>query len=236
VTDPKEIVRTGYDAIAQRISEWKVPGVPRRRLVAQLLDFLPPAGADVLELGCGEGLPVARMVAERHSYTGVDISPVQVERARRNVPGATFREADYTRLELAPESFDAVVAILTITHVPREEHAGLLRAIFGWLRPGGYLLASFGVSDLERDVDDDWLGAPMFFSHFDAETNRALLREAGFELVVDEIVEQDEGEHGIARFLWVIAAKPKGRQWPPRPGRGRPGLGGSHSGKNVTRM
>jgi cyclopropane fatty-acyl-phospholipid synthase-like methyltransferase len=185
-----------------------VPGVPRRRLVAQLLELLPPAGADVLELGCGEGLPAARMLAERHTYTGVDISAVQVERARRNVPGATFVDADYTRLELAPESFDAVVAILTITHVPREEHEGLLRAIFEWLRPGGYFLASFGVGDLAGDVDEDWLGAPMFFSHFDAETNRGLLREAGFELVLDEIVEQDEGEYGIARFLWVIARKP----------------------------
>jgi SAM-dependent methyltransferase len=208
MTDPKEVVRAGYDAIAQRISEWKVPGVPRRRLVAQLLDLLPPGGADVLELGCGEGLPAARMLAERHAYTGVDISPVQVERARRNVPGATFVEADYTRLELPPESFDAVVAILTITHVPREEHAELLRRVFSWLRPGGYLLASFGVSDLAGDVDDDWLGAPMFFSHFDAETNRALLQEAGFELIVDEVIEQDEGEYGIARFLWVLAQTP----------------------------
>jgi SAM-dependent methyltransferase len=134
---------------------------------------------------------------------------VQVERARRNVPGGRFLVADYTRLELPPESFDAVAAILTITHVPREEHAGLLRKIHGWLRPGGHFLASFGVGDLEGDVDGDWLGAPMYFSHFDAETNRRLLREAGFELIVDEIVEQDEGEHGVARFLWVIAAKPK---------------------------
>jgi SAM-dependent methyltransferase len=207
VSDPKEIVRTGYDVIAQRISEWQVPGVPRRRLVARLLDLLPPAGADVLELGCGEGVPVARMLAECHSYTGVDISPVQIERARRNVPDGRFLEADYTRLELPQESFDAVVAILTITHVPREEHAQLLASIFGWLRPGGWFLASFGVGDLEADVDEDWLGAPMFFSHFDAETNRRLLRGAGFELVVDEIVEQDEGEHGIVRFLWVIGRK-----------------------------
>jgi SAM-dependent methyltransferase len=207
VSDPKEVVRSGYDAIAQRISEWKVPGVPRRRLVARLLELLPPGGADVLELGCGEGLPVARMLAERHTYTGVDISRVQVERARRNVPGATFVEADYTRLDVPPESFDAVVAILTITHVPREEHAGLLRAIFEWLRPGGYFLASFGVGDLEGDVDEDWLGAPMYFSHFDADANRALLREAGFELLVDEVVAQDEGEYGIARFLWVIGRK-----------------------------
>jgi hypothetical protein len=47
----------------------------------------------------------------------------------------------------------------------------------------------------------------MFFSHFDAETNRKLLREAGFELLVDEVVAQDEGEYGIARFLWILGRK-----------------------------
>ena len=206
MTDPKEIVRSGYDAIAQRISEWKVPGVPRQRLVAQLLDLLPPAGADVLELGCGEGVPAGQMLAARHSYTGVDISPVQVERAHRNVPGATFVEADYTRLELPPESFDAVVAILTITHVPREEHAELLRSIFRWLRPGGYFLASFGAGDLVGDVDEDWLGAPMFFAGEEPETNLEHLCERGFELLRAELVPQVEFGREV-QFLWVLARR-----------------------------
>jgi hypothetical protein len=40
----------------------------------------------------------------------------------------------------------------------------------------------------------------MYWSHFDAETNRTLLREAGFDVLeADEI--EDEGETP----LWVIA-------------------------------
>jgi hypothetical protein len=48
----------------------------------------------------------------------------------------------------------------------------------------------------------------MFFSGFDAETNRRLVREAGFELLSDELVWMREPE-GDAAFLWVLARKPQ---------------------------
>ena len=48
----------------------------------------------------------------------------------------------------------------------------------------------------------------MFFSGFDADTNRRLVREAGFELLVDELVWMQEPESEVA-FLWVLARKPE---------------------------
>ena len=47
----------------------------------------------------------------------------------------------------------------------------------------------------------------MFFSGYDAETNRRLVREAGFELLADELVFMREPESEVA-FLWVLARKP----------------------------
>ena len=88
-----------------------------------------PEGADVLELGCGAGLPMTARLADGRRLTGVDISPEQVERARRNVPNATFIAADMTALDLESGSFDAVVAFYALTHVPREELPGLLGRI-----------------------------------------------------------------------------------------------------------
>jgi SAM-dependent methyltransferase len=206
VADPKALVARSYDQIALRYAAWRVEGNPAMRFVRELGARLPQ-GADVLELGCGRGVPVARELAKRHRVTGVDISAAQVELARHHVPEATFVHADYTALDVAPSSFDAVVAILTITHVPRREHAALLQRIAGWLRPGGFLLCSLGVGDTPDAVEEDWLGAPMFFSHFDAETNRGLVRAAGFESLLDEIVAMHEEGHGEARFLWVLGQR-----------------------------
>ena len=65
-------------------------------------------------------------------------------------------------------------------HVPREEQPALLGRILGWLKPGGLFLASMSHVGGE-DRTDEWLGVEMFFSGFDAETNRRLIRQAGFE-------------------------------------------------------
>ena len=206
VADPKRLVARSYDQIALRYAAWRVEGNPAMRFVREL-DARLPDGADVLELGCGRGVPVARELAKRHRLTGVDISAAQVELARHHVPEASFVHADYTALDVAPTSFDAVVAILTITHVPRAEHAALLTRIASWLRRDGFLLCSLGAGDAPDAVEEDWLGAPMFFSHFDADTNRRLLRSAGFELILDEVVPMHEEGHGEARFLWVLAQR-----------------------------
>jgi cyclopropane fatty-acyl-phospholipid synthase-like methyltransferase len=208
VADPKGLVARGYDQIALRYAAWNVEGNPAMRFVREL-DARLPDGADVLELGCGRGVPVGRELAKRHRLTGIDISAAQIELARHHVPEASFIHADYTDLDVAPSSFDAVVAILTLTHVPREEHPALLARIARWLRDGGFLLCSLGTRDMPGAVEEDWLGAPMFFSHYDADTNRRLLREAGFDLLLDEIVAMHEDGHGEVRFLWVLAQKPE---------------------------
>jgi len=120
-----------------------------------------------------------------------------------------FVQADITRLDLPPARFAAVIAFYTITHVPREEHASLLGNIATWLRPGGFFVASMGAGDDPGTVEDDWLGAPMYFSAFDADTNQRLVREAGLELLSAEAITRDEDGVPVT-FLWVVARKPDG--------------------------
>ena len=206
----REIVRRGYDAIADRYAEWtqnEITGAPNVRYLERLTALLPD-GSEVLELGCGNGEPAARMLSQRHTYVGVDLSAAQLERARKHVPKATFLHSDYTKLERDFSSVDAVVALWTIPHVPRDEHADLFARIHDWLRPGGLFLAALTFGGDAGSVQESFLGAPMFFSGWDADTNRRLLRDAGFELLEDELVTQDEGEEGKATFLWVIARRP----------------------------
>ena len=148
MSDPKEVVRRGYDAIAERYNEWADSfETPEREWVDKLLARLPP-GSDVLDLGCGGGRGAAQALAARHRYTGVDLSEAQLERARTRLPRATFLRADATGLDLAPASFDAVVSLFMLGHVPRAEQEPLLRAVATWLRPGGLLLATLGTACL----------------------------------------------------------------------------------------
>lgn len=70
--------------------------------------------------------------------------------------------------------------------------------------PGGYFLGSLSAHGLSDGVQADFIGVPMYFSGYDAATNRTLLRDAGFALVVDEIVSFDEPS-GPSTFQWVLA-------------------------------
>lgn len=214
VGDPKEIVRAGYDAIADRYAEWAASfESPVARWLAKFVERVPE-GARVLELGCGGDNPSTRELVSRYDYLGVDLSGAQIERARRASPGARFEVGDATRLELEPASFDGVVSLFMLGHVPRAEQGPLLARIAGWLRQGGWLLATLGTAEAEDEVDDDWLGAPMFFASFDEEANRRLLERAGLELVDARVVPFEEPGHGLVRFMWVLALKSHSRHEP----------------------
>ena len=177
------------------------------RWVEKLLELLPN-GSDVLELGCGGGGPATLRLAEFHRVLGVDMSPRQIERARERVPDATFRCADATELEVEPTSFDAIVSLYMLGHVPRAEQASLLASMASWLREGGDLLATMGTANAEDEVADDWLGAPMFFASFDEAENRRMLADAGFELLEAKVIPVEEPGHGRVSFMWILARKP----------------------------
>jgi cyclopropane fatty-acyl-phospholipid synthase-like methyltransferase len=205
--DPRtELVGRGYDKIGERFTKWRdqIVGDPRREWEQRLVSRLQ-GGARVLELGCGAGMPDTQRLATRFQVTGVDISAQQVRRARAAVPEAEFIQADFTALELEPESFDAVVSFYAFNHVPRELLAPLFARIHRWLVPGGLLMTALGAGDTEAWTGD-WLGAPTFFSSFPPDVNTRLVKEASFQIIRDELVTLHEPD-GDATFQWVLAKR-----------------------------
>ncbi len=199
-----EIVREGYDTIADAFADWRdrIENDPRDDWRNDLAARLPD-GARVLELGCGNGVDT-RLLAERFHVTGVDVSGEQIARARAAVPDATFIQADFTELDLPAGSFDAVASFYVFNHVPRERLEPLYERINSWLVPDGLFLTALGCSDTAAWTGE-WLGTTMFFSSFPPETNSLQLRRAGFRLLRESVIELHEPE-GLAQFQWVLAA------------------------------
>jgi 2-polyprenyl-3-methyl-5-hydroxy-6-metoxy-1,4-benzoquinol methylase len=196
--DPKEIVRRGYDALSHRYRADDAGEGHYAGWLAGLRERLPPGGA-VLDLGCGAGVPVARaLAADGFAVTGVDLSQVQVERARRLIPGARFLRADATHVEFAAGSFDAVVCLYTLIHLPLDEQPALLGRVAGWLRPGGWLLATTG-QRAWTGTEDGWLGgsATMWWSHADAAAYRGWIERAGLEVTEQGFVPEGDGGHAL---------------------------------------
>jgi SAM-dependent methyltransferase len=207
VTDPRtSLVAAGYDAMVDTYEAWKgrIEGDPTAEWCAELVERLAP-GATVIELGCGGGTEETRLLAERFRLTGIDISAVQLERARQRVPAAVYLQADITTIGRPAGSLDAVAAFYVLNHLPRELLGPLFERIHEWLRPGGLLLASLGASD-NPGWRGDWLGAPMYFAGFSPDINRQLLDAAGFTRIRDELVTIREPA-GDATFHWVLVQR-----------------------------
>jgi ubiquinone/menaquinone biosynthesis C-methylase UbiE len=205
--DTVDLVERGYDRVAESYLATK--GADATTIAAlEDLGRRLPSGAAVLDLGCGAGVPATRWLSERFAVTGVDVSARQLELARRHVPTATFVKADMVAVDFAPGSFDAVVALHSIIHVPRVEHAGLLRKTSAWLKPGGLMLAALSLRAYEGE-DEDWegWGAPMRWSHYDRKTNERMLGEAGFEILRSEALSGGGTGDAEETWLWVLARK-----------------------------
>ena len=160
----------------------------RRAFLADV-DF--PAGAEVLEVGCGTGVLTRVLAAlpEVDRVVGVDIAESLLQKARELAPGLTFEQADARSLPFDDERFDVVVFDSTFSHVPEPERA--VREAFRVLRPDGLLAAFDGdyatttVALAEHDPLQTCVDAMMANSVTDRRIMRrlpALLRQNGFEL------------------------------------------------------
>lgn len=202
--DPKQVVRRGYDALSRRYDEATGADSKYGEWIQPLIARLEP-GSRILDLGCGSGVPVARaLTAAGHHVVGVDISEVQISRARELVPDGEFVNADVMGVEFPAESFDAVVSLYALIHMPLDEQPQLLARVANWLQPGGKFVCTTGHTAW-TGTDDNWLdgGAAMWWSHADAATYRGWLTDAGFTIDSETFV--PEGNSGHALF-WTRRA------------------------------
>ena len=202
--DFKKTVREGYNMIAERYLSERTRESEDVRLLSELMERMP-AGAKVLDAGCGAGIPISQILSERFRVTGVDFSEAQIELAKKNVPNAEFICQDMTQLDFPENTFDGITSFYAIIHIPREEHQPLLANFYRMLKPSGLALLCLGAEHLIDDIDENYLGTRMYWSHYDSETYHKLLKECGFSIVWSKIVADATCEG--AGHLFVLAQK-----------------------------
>ena len=159
-----------YDEFAHWYDAYVTSGAgqPFARAADRLLQRLLGPGDDrlCLDLGCGGGAHVPALTGLGWRVTGVDISPRQVDLARRRGITATVASADH--LPLRDQSVDAVATIMTTTDFDR------LSPVFAEarrvLRPGGRLVViaahpCFGGVFVERDSHGACIVHPGYRRH-----------------------------------------------------------------------
>jgi SAM-dependent methyltransferase len=202
----KETVKAGYNVIAERYLSERTRDSEDILLLNDLVERLP-ANASVLDAGCGAGVPIAQILSERFKVTGIDFSEAQIELAKKNVPNANFICMDMTQLDFPENSLDGICSYYAIIHIPREEHEALLKSFYGMLKPNGLALICLGAQNLVDDIDENYLGARMYWSHYDTDTYLKMLKDCGFSLVWSKHVA--DGSCVGAGHLFVLVRKTK---------------------------
>jgi SAM-dependent methyltransferase len=219
--DPKEVVREGWNRVS---TIYRPPGskadafghtyADHREWLQPFFRLVPP-GSQVLDLGCGCGLPDAQFLSERFRVTGVDISDVQIERARRLVPGVKFVRADMTEVSFRREAFGGVVCLYALIHVPLEEQHELLARVFRWLAPDGLFLVTTGARAW-TGVEEGWLesNAKMYWSHADSRTYEHWLQEVGFQVLRRTFIHEKGAKHALFLVQKRAGAEARGSSLP----------------------
>ncbi|WP_399894081.1 class I SAM-dependent methyltransferase [Streptomyces sp. BBFR51] len=174
-----------FDALGADYEKAFAGSKTHRRSLEWLLARLAP-GSRVLDVGSGTGRPTAEaLAAAGHQVLGVDISPVMVELAARQVPAADFQCADIRDVPLAEASFDAVCVYFSLLQLDRREQTDLVRRLARLLKPEGYLVLATVPLDVEG-VDATFMGQPVRVTSFPAQELVALAEETGLEVLAQE--------------------------------------------------
>lgn len=162
----------------------------------------------LLDLGCGAGGPFARFFIDRGwTVIGVDFSKRMLELASKYVPKMQTIHADMREVEFEPGQFEAITAIYSLFHVPRNDHAALFHRCYQWLRPKGKALFTYATKEytgsIEFDGHKEFMGQKLYYSHNSPDKLYADLEAIGFN-----IESTDLRNIGNETFLWVTVGKP----------------------------
>lgn len=176
MTKPDPTTET-YDQFAAQIAErfWQTDLTHIWEEFCALL----PAGARILDVGCGAGRDAAQFRGRGFRVVGIDMSYGMLQEAMRRAPGA-YIAADMAAMPFNWSIFDAVWLNASLLHLPRSAAPGVLTEIHALLKPGGILYLS--LKEGQGEIWEQREGR-RFFTFYQAEEVIQLLEQAGFSLL-----------------------------------------------------
>ncbi|MFH2019233.1 MAG: class I SAM-dependent methyltransferase [bacterium] len=183
-SDKIQVVRSGYNLIGDAYAQDRAT-FGSEKYLRQLMKLIRPGGT-ILDLGCGDGVPVDRILLKNgYQVVGVDLAEKQIERAKRNCPEAEYKVGDLGELKEDEYQVEAIVCLYTMFHIPRSSHGERLKVMNSYLPKGGVMLVSMG--DKEFEGMTKFHGQPMWWSQWGLKKNRELVEKAGLEVLIDEV-------------------------------------------------
>ncbi|MTJ10933.1 class I SAM-dependent methyltransferase [Anabaena sp. UHCC 0204] len=160
-----------YDGIS-RLAAVSVGGEARFRQLA-FQDLKLQSDTQILDLCCGSGQATRFLVNFSKNVTGLDASPLSIQRSQKNVPDATYIEGFAENMPFADNLFDVVHTSAALHEMQPEQLRKIITEVYRVLKPGGI----FTLVDFHPPTNPIfWPGLIVFFWLFETETAWQLLK------------------------------------------------------------
>ena len=191
-----------YDGIS-RLAALSVGGEARFRQLA-LQGLTIRSDTQVLDLCCGSGQTTQFLVKFSQNVTGLDASPKSLQRARLNVPLASYVEAFAEEMPFADNLFDVVHTSVALHEMQPQQLRKIINEVYRVLKPGGV----FTLVDFHAPTNPIfWPGVSVFLLLFETETAWELLKTDLAKLLTETGFEASELTLYAGGSLQVIQAK-----------------------------
>jgi cyclopropane fatty-acyl-phospholipid synthase-like methyltransferase len=160
-------------------------------------------GSCVLDLGCGGGVPVARLLAGLGMrITGVDASPEMIALARNRMPAQEWIVADMRRLALR-QRFEGILAWDSYFHLAHDAQRAMFSVFSAHAEDDAVLLFNTGPQHGEGTSTFTFKDEPLYHASLAPAEYRALLDREGFEVICHAANDARSG----GRTAWLCRRK-----------------------------
>lgn len=183
-----------YDLIASGFANMRNEFNTEKKYIDLFVQHLKPK-AQVLDIGCGSGFPIASYLIEQGlQVTGIDGSQELLKIAKTNCPSLNCIYGDIRTVEL-DEKYDGIIEWWCLFHIPKSDHAKMITRFSHWLKKDGILEFTSGDHEFESK-NSDMLDQELSFYSLDPLDYEKCLKENGFKILLRE---SDQDTH----LVWI---------------------------------
>ena len=193
----KNNVSQTYDVMAGWYCDARSQDLFEKPYLDKLITNLPEA-AQVLDLGCGAGQPIAEYLLKQDmNVTGVEGSKALVQMAQKNVPEMETIHLDMRHINF-DRQFDAIVAWNSFFHLPKDDQRAMFGLFEKHLNTNGILVFTSGPD--EGEVWSDNGGEMLYHASLSTDEYQQLFAQHHFEVLCHHVEDPECGDATV----WMV--------------------------------
>lgn len=195
--DDKKSVFRAYDLITDWFNEHRCKDLSLEKEYLKFIQNSIPANGKILDVGCGNGIPIAKFFIENgYSVTGIDSSTNMIDRCKTNFPDQKWILSDM-RTFSTDEKFDLVIAWHSFFHLPHDDQRMTLKLLTTFLEKNGLLVFTSGPE--YGEVWSDNGGENLYHASLSSDEYKRILTDSDCDVLIHNI---NDSECGGAT-VWV---------------------------------